>query len=468
MADISIIKPKKSNFIPGPLGTAIAAATTAAKAAAIANNEVYGTFTTLEQSFSASERTSGSGPYNDSSCSSSEITLQRYNTYQSPGVDANHSKCLPNAYYPNNKGYCPQETQFGSGAKLVDATVTDAAGRKITCTYSNIKIDSLRNAALMAKFPNNGTDIKRTFCEGLTDAQKLLEVDDICKEFFNRGNSSATTSEGWDQRVIALCAAAPDAWTSVGGCIETARRSIQNNDANSSNASTMVNKYCRGGDGTDETANGPGNHRTDEKCACLNARDLGFKGQNSCLAEANKALPGCDKLYTKMKLLVDAGSAGYNAIQGFVTDPGCISQDCDLAKAAGGTAQIFPYKSAAADCINVQFDICDIDITQGIAQNSAVQAQCNFPADGGPATTGAPPAAAGAPGMAPEDEEADGELPITWKPFAKIFDSETKQYAFMSSCCVTCLLLVVLLIFMMKGPSGPSSSNLLAAKLASI
>jgi hypothetical protein len=350
---------------------------------------------------------------------------------------------------------------------LVDATVTDGAGRKITCTYSNIKIDSLRNAALMAKFPNNGTDIKRTFCEGLTDAQKLLEVDDICKEFFNRGNSSATTSEGWDQRVIALCAAAPDAWPSVAGCINTARVSIQNNDANSSNASTMVNKYCRGGDGTDETANGPGNHRTDEKCACLNARDLGFKGQNSCLAEANKSLPGCDKLYTKMKLLVDAGDAGYNAIQGFVTDPGCISQDCDLAKASGGTSQIFPYKSAAADCINVQFDICDIDITQGVAQNSAVQAQCDFPADGGPATTGAPPGAAGAPGMAPEDEPV-GELPITWKPFAKIFDTETKQYAFMSSCCATCLLLVVLLIFMMKGPSGPSSSNMLAAKLATI
>jgi hypothetical protein len=464
MADISIIKPKKSNFLPGSVELWAGAI----NATAYAANEVPGSFTTLEQSFSESERTSGSGPYNDSSCSSSEITLRRYNEYQSPGVDANHSKCLPNAYYPNNKGYCPQETQFGSGAKLVDATVTDGAGRKITCTYSKIKIDSLRNAALMAKFPNNGQDIKRTFCEGITDAQRLLENKDICQEFFNRGNSSATTSEGWDARVIALCAAAPDAWTSVAGCVETARRSIQNNDANSLNASTMVNKYCRGGDGTDETANGPGNHRTDEKCACLNARDLGFKGANSCLADANKLLPGCDKLYTKMKLLVDAGDAGYNAIQGFVTDPGCISQDCDLAKASGGTSQIFPYKSAAADCINVQFDICDIDITQGIAQNSAVQAQCNFPADEGPATTSATPgAAAGAPGMAPEDEPV-GELPITWKPFAKIFDTETKQYAFMSSCCATCLLLVVLLIFMMKGPSGPSSSNMLAAKLATI
>jgi len=467
MADISIIKPKKSNFGSLTGSMPIGAALEAAKAAATANNEVFGTFTTLEQSFTASERTSGSGPYNDSSCSSSEITLSRYNTYQSPGVDANHSKCLPNAYYPNNKNYCPQETQFGSGAKLVDATVTDGAGRKITCTYSNIKIDSLRNAALMAKFPNNGTDIKRTFCEGLTDAQKLLEVDDICKEFFNRGNSSATTSEGWDERVISLCASAPDAWTRVPGCIETARRSIQNNDANSSNASTMVNKYCRGGDGTDETANGPGNHRSDDKCACINARDLGFKGENSCLADANKTLPGCDKLYTKMKILVDSGTAGYNAIQGFVTDPGCISQDCDLAKQAGGTAQIFPYKSAAADCINVQFDICDIDIEQRVAMNSAVKAECNFGGGDGAAGAAGAPGAAAAPGMA-EDEEPVGELPITWKPFAKIFDTETKQYAFMSSCCVTCLLLVVLLIFLVKGPSGPSSKNLLAAKLAAI
>jgi hypothetical protein len=318
----------------------------------------------------------------------------------------------------------------------------------------------------MSKFPNDGEDIKRTFCEGITDAQRLLENEEICQEFFNRGNSSATTSEGWAERVIALCAAAPDAWTSVPGCVNTARVSIQNNDANSSNASTMVNKYCRGGDGTDETANGPGNHRTDEKCACLNARDLGFKGDNSCLAEANKSLPGCDKLYTKMKLLVDAGSSGYNAIQGFVTDPGCIAPDCAQATQSGGTSQIFPYKSAAADCINVQFDICDIDVTQGIAQNSAVQAQCDFGDDAAGGGGSSTPGAAGAPGMAPVEEPK--ELPITWAPFAKIFDSETKQYAFMSSCCATCLLLVVLLIFMMKGPSGPSSSNMLAAKLASI
>ena len=466
MADISIIKPKVSTF-GGSLARAAAAYSATAQAAATANNEVFGNFTTLEQSFSASETTSGSGPYNDSSCNSSQMTLSRYNTYQSPGVDANHSKCLPDAYYPNNKGYCPQETQFGSGAKLVDATVTDGAGRKITCTYSNIKIDSLRNAAVMAKFPNNGTDIKRTFCEGLTDAQKLLEVEDICKEFFNRGSSSATTSEGWNQRVISLCAAAPDAWTSVHDCVNIARVSIQNNDANSSNASTMVNKYCRGGDGTDETANGPGNHRTDEKCACLNARDLGFKGQNSCLADANKSLPGCDKLYTKMKLLVDAGPAGYNAIQGFVTDPGCVAPDCAQATQSGGTSQIFPYKSAAADCINVQFDICDIDVTQGIAQNSAVQAQCDFGDDAAGGGGSSTPGAAGAPGSAPFDEDSK-KLPVTWGPFAKIFDTETKQYAFMSSCCVTCVLLLILLIFMMKGPSGPSSSALLAAKLASI
>lgn len=467
MADISIIKPKKSNFIPGPLGAAIDAQRTATLAA---GTNVWGVFTTDSKPFNASiyyDKPNQQPTDNDGNCGGGDLEIDSTRKASGCCIDSRQKKCLRNGVWPNNKAHCPVQESPSTGT-ITSVEYIDPNGGGVKCTYTNISVQALKNASFMSNFPNDGEDIKRTFCEGITDAQRLLENQDICEEFFNRGNSTTTTSEGWDERVIALCAAAPDAWTGVAGCIEAARRSIQNNDANSTAASTMVNTYCRGGDGTDETANGPGNHRTDDKCACLNARDLGFKGENSCLAEANKSLPGCDKLYTKMKLLVDAGSAGYNAIQGFVTDPGCISQDCDLAKAAGGTAQIFPYKSAAADCINVQFDICDIDITQGIAQNSAVQAQCDF---GDDVVAGAP-GAAGAPGMAgdeeEEDEEEESELPITWKPFAKIFDTETKQYAFMASCCVTCLLLVILLIFMMKGPSGPSSQNLLAAKLASI
>ena len=216
--------------------------------------------------------------------------------------------------------------------------------------------------------------------------------------------------------------------------------------------------------GTNKTATGPGNHRSDPRCACINAHDLGFKGAGNCLDTANRALPGCDTMYTKMKLLVESGGqSGMAAIQTISTDAGCISTDCALAKDLNDQFKIFPYYGSA-DCPSVQFNICDITIQQKVAVNSAVQAQCNFPAAGGGGSS--TPGAAGAPGMAPVEEPK--ELPITWAPFAKIFDSETKQYAFMSSCCVTCLLLVVLLIFMMKGPSGPSSSNMLAAKLASI
>jgi hypothetical protein len=124
-------------------------------------------------------------------------------------------------------------------------------------------------------------------------------------------------------------------------------------------------------------------------------------------------------------------------------------------------------------CGDVTLNVCNIDINQRVAMNSAVKAECNFPSDsgggGGGGGAAASPGPSGAPGAAPFDDADAKKLPVTWGPFARIFDTETKQYAFMSSCCVTCVLLVVLLIFMMKsGPSGPSSQNLLAARLASI
>ena len=143
-----------------------------------------------------------------------------------------------------------------------------------------------------------------------------------------------------------------------------------------------------------------------------------------------------------------------------------------MSKEQGDAMDIFPYESEGVSCGDVTLNVCNIDIQQRVAMNSAVKAECNFPEDspggGGGGGTSSTPGPSSAPGASPFDEAAK-ELPVTWGPFARIFDTETKQYAFMSSCCVTCLLLVVLLIFMMRGgPSGPSSRNLLAARLASI
>jgi hypothetical protein len=357
--------------------------------------------------------------------------------------------------------YCP------AWGEVVSAETPDA--NSIKCSYKYINPDSIfgPSGSAVAEYFDAAVaeDYAQKYCYSLKDPDELLAKKIDCKPLFGSG-----TDVEFDKRMLDLCTAVSgDGWASMNdSCVETARRSVTSKDSNAGKAGALMNKFCRGGEGTDTTATGAGNHRSDPRCACINARDLGFKGDNSCLSASNRSLPGCDKMYTKMKLLVESGGQqGMSAIQTISTDPGCISEDCALAKNLNDQFKIFPYYGSS-DCPSVQFNICDITIQQKVAVNSAVQAQCNFPEDGPAqrAGTGAP-GAASAPGMAPEDEPT-GELPITWKPFAKIFDTETKQYAFMSSCCATCLLLVVLLIFMMKGPSGPSSQNLLAAKLASI
>ena len=352
----------------------------------------------------------------------------------------------------------------------------EVGGSDIKCTYQYINPDKVFLPEVAEYFDAAvSTGYKKKYCLSLKNPGDLLAKKNDCKELFGAG-----TDVEFDKRLLELCTAVSnDGWASMtDACVETARRSVQNNDSNAGAAGALMNKFCRGGAGTDKTANGPGNHRTDPRCGCINAHDLGFKGAGNCLDPANQSLPGCGAMYTKMKPLVESGGPGLQAIQAFTTDPGCIAEDCDLAKMPAEPSHVFPYYGANAVCPSVQFNICDIQINQRVAMNSAVQAQCNFPpADAGssggssggsgrsvtPGTYGP----SGAPGMAPEDEPT-GELPITWKPFAKIFNTETKQYAFMSACCATCLLLVVLLIFMMKGPSGPSSQNLLAARLASI
>ena len=364
--------------------------------------------------------------------------------------------------------YCP------AWGPVVGATFT--GDQTIQCKYSSINPDKVFINEVAQNFQPDSVSgpngYRNKYCIAITNPSDLIHNKANCAPSFGGGNDTVFNSQ-----VLDLCSKIPDnGWQSNGDCVELVRASVQNNDStNASLASSMMNKFCRGGDGSDKTASGAGNHRSDTRCGCINAHDLGFKGTDSCLVEGNRALPGCDKMYQKMKILVESGGQqGMAAIQTITTDAGCISEDCDLAKMPADKPQVapvsynmFPYYGSASDCTDVNFNICDITIEQKVAVNSAIQAECNFPEDNEPATTGAP-GAAGTPGMADASEEVPKALPITWGPFAKIFDTETKQYAFMSSCCVTCLLLVVLLIFMMKGPSGPSSQNLLAAKLASI
>ncbi len=476
MADISIIKPKKSTFFSfDPQSIATWAASPAGQAAAVASQQpALSTDPAPTVSFTMNK----SNPIRNRITRETGCACGRPSCGDDPedGGERDCGDCNGNVAIKKHKRTCLRrdpgwETSYcPPWGPVVAATATSAYDVK--CTYQYINPDLVFGPGASAVAENFDAAVsegfQKKYCMSLKNPDDLLAKKNDCKDLFGAG-----TDVEFDKRILELCAAVSGVgWASMTeSCVETARRSVQNNDSNAGAASALMNKFCRGGAGTDKTANGTGNHRADPRCGCINAHDLGFKGAGNCLEAANQSLPGCDKMYTKMKPLVESGGPGLQAIQAFTTDPGCIAEDCELAKQPAEPNHIFPYYGAGSDCADVQFNICDIQINQRVAMNSAVQAQCSFPeppegGGGGGGGGSSTPGAAGAPGMAPVEEPK--ELPITWAPFAKIFDSETKQYAFMSSCCVTCLLLVVLLIFMMKGPSGPSSSNLLSAKLASI
>ena len=462
MADISIVKPKVSTFgLLGGLPQAVAADQAASQPPALPGDSTYGPFTMNKRANIVNPQERNSGCSCSNGCGADPDRSSNWNCGWDAGIGQNcykhEKKCLL-----RNPGwetlYCP------AWGPVVEAP--EVGGTDIKCKYQYINPDKVFLPEVAEYFDAAVAEgFQKKYCLSLKNPNDLLAKKNDCKELFGAG-----TDVEFDKRLIELCTAVSgDGWASMtDSCVETARRSVQNNDSNAGAAGALMNKFCRGGDGTNKTANGPGNHRSDPRCGCINAHDLGFKGAGNCLEAANQSLPGCDKMYTKMKPLVESGGPGLQAIQAFTTDPGCIAEDCELAKQPAEPTHVFPYYGANADCTDVQFNICDIQVNQRVAMNSAVQAQCNFPAEpsggGGSAAT---PGPSSAPGASPFDEEAR-QLPVTWGPFARIFDTETKQYAFMSSCCVTCLLLVVLLIFMMKGPSGPSSRNLLAARLASI
>jgi hypothetical protein len=176
-------------------------------------------------------------------------------------------------------------------------------------------------------------------------------------------------------------------WTTLPQCVNKVRSVIQNNTNSANTAQSMVHKYCRGGDGTNKKGMGPG--RNTQLCACLNASDLGFAGENSCYATANQQLPGCQELILKTQKVVsvEPSETTLQAIQTNVSDPGKIVSACGEARqACNGSSCILPYDPNAV-AYEVNFNICDLRYRAGIAQDSPVIQTCSI--DTGTGTNGA-------------------------------------------------------------------------------
>lgn len=351
--------------------------------------------------------------------------------------------------------YCPA---YGP---VASAESQGNQSQRIKCTYSSINPEYVFDAGVATNFEsdvvNGPNGYRATFCKSITDPATLVQKKSDCLPFFGGGSE-----EVFNGAVINLCSTKPN-WRDIPECFNIVRTEAQKGEVNATAAVNLIKQYCRGGDGS-KTAMGP--NRSKQECACINASDFGFKDPTkSCLAPDKKALPGCDKINLKLGSLVESGGPGMQVIQAITNDSGCLTEDCAEARKSGSDVVIFPYQPNTATCPSVDLNVCNIAITQRVGYNSPILTSCNFPKDG--AGAAGTPGAAGAPGpSSAAGPDTEGELPVTWKPFAKIFNTETKQYAFFSSCCVTCLLLILVMMFMSR--RGPSGQNILAAKLATL
>lgn len=375
--------------------------------------------------------------------------------------DGDDRRCLQ---WPNGgKGYCPQ---YGT---LTTATWQGDNSQRIKCTYSGIDAAHVWDPAVSDDFETSTVaSYRRDFCLKITDPQVLSST--------NQCIGALGGQDQFDGQLITLCGS-KDNWASIPACFGAVKRSAQRGDANSTKAGDAIRTFCRGGTGTDAKAMGP--NRSKPECACVNARDFGFKPpagtsdlSKTCLADDKKTLPGCDKLNTRLGGLVEGGGPGLQVIEAITNDAGCLSSDCADANTEDSSNRVLPYEAADVSCPAVDINVCNVAISQKVGYNSPILANCNFP----PAqTNSAAPgsaAAGGAPGSAPGSgpSASDSDLLISWKPFANVFNTPTKQMAFFSSCCATCIILIVIMMFMMKAkaPAGPSGSNLALAKLASL
>lgn len=459
----------------------------------------------------ASERNSGCECRNTPNCGSDPDR----SGYWDCGYDSGRAcykkekKCLNTGFPGWEAQYCPP---WGTVNSVVGVT-----GYEVQCEFTTIN-DAFEPTLSNYFTPQTINQMKLDYCNSITDPAKLLQESGKCRNIINQTSAGSTAGGDteFDSRVLDLCesysgrtckpvgtavlraddccsgtiettpvgpfniktcsgtdpAVDPSGWVNVPDCKNMVLGAARHPDSasegvNAGQAQKMILKYCRGGDGGDSVRtsnNAPGNHRSDPKCACVNASDLGFKGDNSCLSEGNKNLPGCDQINQKLGSFVEAGSAGMQLIQAITRDAGCLCEDCGRAEA--DNSDIFPYKANDADCPPTEINICDIAIEQKVSYNSPIAAQCNFSdpnAEPGSAAAGTPESSS-TPGAAEDEETAeDKDLPISWAPFAKVFNTSTKQYAFLACCCVVIIILIIVIAMMMKPKNSGSQAMLLAA-----
>jgi len=313
--------------------------------------------------------------------------------------------------------------------------------------------------------------IKQRWCKSRS-ASELVANATRCQGTTSAGATILNQVEYNTTLVNACLADTAMTWASQPAVLNALKSIILNGQDTGGQVLSLFHTYCRGDPTNPKSTTG---HRSDYRCACINAADFGFTGTSNCFDSPMNTFPGCatyqigttphvglvDRIKPVLSLPPNLTGQAINSLG---NAPGCVTEACALAQTVDQNQQTFPYQSSTCPALNIQ--ICGININVGAAQDSPIDAQCtqsqviNPPAGSPgapPASPGAPPGSPGAPPGSPLPVPALGNIGL---------DTPTKQYGGIGGCVFfICICCIIILLLVSGGDSGEGSANLLAARM---
>ena len=335
------------------------------------------------------------------------------------------------------------------------------AGGQMTCTYSSIN-ESLNPGQLSQYFDQQTLDrwLNNTTAGGGGRCSRLT-VSDFLGSTWSDACKTALGNDEYNLNLINRCASdSTFGWVNTPATVNALKNIIHNNATHNDLVVDLFQTFC-GGSATDTKA--LGGHRTDSRCACINASNFGITGTSNCFDPVIKDYPGCATtnyygssttphvgLYDKFGSLVRYPNRAMvdSALASFTASPGCLVEACGVSVAGANTGDLmFPFTATA--CPNVNMTFCGQTINIGAAQDSPINAQQTCSSGGSPA--GTPPSTpAGTPAGTPPTGSPGGTPPSTdtlW-PSNTIpgIDTKNKQIGFsffIFIMCFCCLMMIV-------------------------
>ena len=318
--------------------------------------------------------------------------------------------------------------------------------------------------------------IKRKWC-GIQSPSQLVANKTKCTGPTSSGTRVLSDTDWATYLTNACLADTNNNWANQPAVIDEMKTLYLGNQDSQGHIQALFKTFCRGDPLNPKSTGG---HRTDVRCAAINADDFGvLPGTSNCFDAANSSFPGCataeidgvpyiglvDLLSPLFSL--PPGPLG-TAINSANTNPGCLIQAGRLA-ATNGPDNTFPYQQTVCNPPNLQ--ICGINVSVGAAQNSPIDASCNQTMinNAPPGSPGAAPPP-GSPGAAPPPGSPGAAPPLPIPALSNIgLDTPDKQYGGIGGCiCLICICFIMIIVLAMSGGGDEGGGGSTAALLASL